>query len=194
MSLSDSTIVTTVGGASSNSYVSLSDFNTYRDLYRVSADGFDRAEPDAKIRALLVATRRLERENWRGNRASSTQNLAWPRYGVPKRDGALVGGADPIPGAGALLGYRTGYGIYSGGYYGELWESTAIPQPVKDAQCELALAYLDGYEADTSGGIDSFQADGISVKMAGGGPQGGLPSAVAQLISGMTQGPRLVRS
>lgn len=192
MSLEASTLVTTVGGASSNSYVTLAQFNTYCEQ-RLNVDAFDEAQADDKIRALLMATRRLDRENWQGARAASTQALAWPRAGVIKPDGSTVGGSIDSLGAGALFGYRGGYGIYATGY-GEQYSSTEIPQPVKDAQCELALAYLAGYGASVSSdSISEFSVDGIRVKTSGGGTAG-WPDAVDELIGGLIRGNRIMRA
>lgn len=169
MSLSSSTLVETIGSASANTYVTLSEFTTYCDQ-RLNADAFDGAEPDDKIRALLMAARRLERENWMGSKASSTQALVWPRSGVRKIDSV---------------------GVYclTGDYL-----TTEIPQQVKDAQCELALAYLEDFDDGAEDEIDSFSADGVSVKFRASRPAGGLPAAAAQLLSGLILGAQLIRA
>lgn len=186
-------LTTTIGGSTSNSYVSLDDFESYCDE-RLNVDVYYAADDDDRVRALLMATRRLDRENWRGAKADSSQALAWPRYDVPKRDGSLVGG-DSIPGAGVLLGPRAGYGAYIGGSWGEMWETTDIPQPIKDAQCELAIAYLEGFETQEGQSISEFQADGVRVKYSASSSRAdSLPPAVMQLISGLVQGPRLMRA
>ena len=164
MSLEASTLVTTVGGASSNSYVTLAVFNTYCEQ-RLNVDAFDDAQADDKIRALLMATRRLDRENWLGQKAATTQALTWPRSGVYIPDGS---------------GYQ--------------YELTEIPQLVKDAQCELALAYLAGYGASVSSdSISEFSIDGIRVKSSGGGTAG-WPDAVDELIGGLIRGNRIMRA
>ena len=167
-----SDLIITVGGSTSNSYVSLADLATYRDRYRITAEAFDDAEPDDKIRSLLMAASRLNRENWQGSRASSTQALAWPRTGVLKRDAVTIG-------------YD-----YS---YGEEYQSTEIPQAIKDAQCELALSYLDGFDDGEEDAIDSFSADGVSVKFRSSTTAGGFPPPITLLISGLIQGLRLMR-
>ncbi len=189
MPLDGSTLITTVGGTTSNSYVSLQELTDYRDLNRLDAAGFDGAEPDDKIRALLMAARKLERENWQGDRASSLQALAWPRSGVLKPDGTGVYSGSENLGAGALTSYRGGYGIYFANY-GEQYKSTEIPKPIKDAQCELALAYLDGFGEEDSQ-ITSYSMDGLSVQKQL--PTKSLPDTVAELLSGLVQGFRLMR-
>lgn len=166
MALSSSSLVETVGSASANTYATLSEFTTYCER-RLSVDAFDAAEPDEKVRALLMAARRLDQEQWLGSRASTTQALAWPRSGAPKRD------ADS---------------------WSTYYLTTEIPQAIKDAQCELALSLLDGFDDGEEDAIDSFSADGVSVKFRRDKPAGGLPVAVSQLISGLTRGQRLVRA
>lgn len=166
MSLAASTLVSTSGSASANSYVTLAEFTAYCER-RLNVTAFDDAEPDDKVRALLMAARRLDQEQWLGSRASTTQALAWPRSGAPKRD------ADS---------------------WGTYYSTTEIPQAIKDAQCELALSLLDGFDDGEEDAIDSFSADGVSVKFRRDRPAGGLPVAVSHLISGLTRGQRLVRA
>lgn len=187
-----SAIVTTVGATNANSYVDLVAAEAYFDNL-LSASSWSAATSDDRTRALLVAAQRLNNENWQGNRAKKDQALAWPRAGVIKPDGLGPGSIDFIPGAGAALYPRTGYVIYWGGY-GEQFPSTEIPQPIKDAQCELALALLEGFGDASKAAIDSFSADGVSVDIQSSGPVGVLPSRVSQLLAGLVSGNVLVRS
>ena len=90
MPLDATSVITTVGGSTANSYVTPVEFQSYRDLNVLDADAFDGATPDRKIRALFKAANRLQRENWLGNRASDTQRLAWPRAGAQKVDAVGV--------------------------------------------------------------------------------------------------------
>ena len=161
-----------VGGTSSNSYVTLQQFADYRDLYRINADAFDGATADDKVRALLMAARRLDRENWIGSPVTDTQALAWPRSGVCKIDAVRGDGLS---------------------YWGEEYSTTEIPLQIKHAQMELALSYLDGFDDGEEDAIQSFSADGVSVEFRGSRPSGSLPSAVSQLIGGLLRGNRLVR-
>src|SRR5688572_28073242 len=181
----------TVGGSAANTYVTELEAENYHDS-RLNSSAWTNAEADNKKRSHLMAAKRLDRENWQGDRATSDQVLAWPRAGVIKPDGVGVGSGDYIPGAGAALYPRTGYGFYWGGY-GEQYLSTEIPQPVKDAQCELALAYLEGFDESGEGAMDSFSAEGVSVKFRSEKPSGGLPPRVMQLIGGLIAGNRLIR-
>lgn len=186
-----SAIVTTIGAANANSYIDVASADAYFDD-RLEASAWTGVGADYKTRALLQAAKRLNRENWQGDRAKNDQSLAWPRAGVVKPDGSGAGSIDFIPGAGALLYPRTGYGIYWGGY-GDQYSSTEIPQEIKDAQCELALAYLNGFTDGGEEAMDSFSADGVSVKLRSSKPDGGLPPRVLQLVGGLIAGNVLVR-
>jgi DnaT-like ssDNA binding protein len=174
-----SVIVTTVGAANANSYVDVTAADNYFDD-RLDAAVWTAAVTADKTRALLMAANRLQNENWLGNRVTSTQRLAWPRIDVAK--------VDPV---GAAFGYggRWGYGYQ----FSEVYKSDEIPQPVKDAQCELALAYLEGFDDGEEDAVDSFSADGVSVEFRASRPDGGLPPRVRQLIGGLIGGNRLVR-
>jgi len=72
------TIVDTVGGASSNSFVLLSEWSTYMEG-RLNSTKFDDATTDSKNRALAEATRYLSALAWKGYRVTATQALSWPR-------------------------------------------------------------------------------------------------------------------
>src|SRR5262245_50628907 len=162
-----SAIVTTVGSANSNSYVDVAAADAYFDD-RLDAAVWTAAVTADKTRALLMAANRLQVENWLGNRVTTAQQLAWPRVDVAK--------VDPV-GAGLGYGYPHGYGLG----FGEFYKSDEIPQQVKDAQCELALAYLGGFDDGGEDVMDSFSADGVSVKFRASKPEGGLPPRVLQL-------------
>src|SRR5262245_17788702 len=173
-----SAIVTTVGSANSNSYVDVSTADAYFDD-RLAAALWTAAITADKTRALLMAANRPQVENWLGNRVTSTQRLAWPRIGAAK--------VDPI-GVGYGFGYH-GYGYQ----FAETYKSDEIPQPVKDAQCELALAYLGGFDDGEEDAVDSFSADGVAFKFRASRPDGELPPRVTQLIGALIAGNRLVR-
>src|ERR1043166_138769 len=97
-------LVATVGGSTSNSYVTLAEAETYfGDRINSSVNGnwtntsAGVARTDAeKSAALVTATRRIDEEQFRGHKASSSQALKWPRYDVYDEDGiAFV--SDVIP-------------------------------------------------------------------------------------------------
>lgn len=164
------TIDATIGGASANSYQSVSDSDTYF-ADRLNTDDWSDASADNKARAKIMATRRLNRENWYGARVTTTQALAWPRIGVLKPDGSA------------------GFGL--GNYYGfgECYLDTEIPDLVKQAENELALAYLQGFSDDEGDAIEEFQeAGGMRVKFRQSRPDGVLPATVTRLISPLLAG------
>jgi len=73
------------GGASANSYISVEDADDYFAM-RVHADGWSKAPTEEKQKALMDATRRLDRIQYMGEKNSMTQALEWPRTGAILRD------------------------------------------------------------------------------------------------------------
>ncbi len=71
----------TVGGASSNSYATRAVADTYFGD-RLDVSEWDAASNATKESALVMATLRLDQEEYTGTRADVDQNLSWPRYGV----------------------------------------------------------------------------------------------------------------
>lgn len=172
MPIDPSILVTTVGGEASNSYVSLAEFIDYADT-RLDVEPFRLASSDDRIRSLIMATQRLERENWLGSPTRSSQSLAWPRNDV-----------------------RRPNQVYS--FQFSFWNDTfrfdEIPMVIKTAQHELALAYLDGYEQSSDRDIDQFSSDGIIIKYSpNAGAKTDLPFRVASLIGRLIQGNKLIR-
>lgn len=106
----------TVGGASTNSYVTEAEADTILEG-RLNADPYTGAVADSQRRALVEAAFTIDRLNWRGVRVNGTQALAWPRQYVPLRDAATSD---------------------SGTWYA----TTVIPDEVKRAQVELAVEFL----------------------------------------------------
>ena len=168
------TIDATVGGATSNSYETLAEANTYFDE-RLPLSTPWVASGDASIRALIWATkvlnmmavphRELRRgcdcnfyytsRTWTGSPATTTQRLAWPRVGMFDKNG------NAIP-------------------------SNVIPQDLKDAESELAGQLLI---ADTTldnpiivGGITSVRAGSVSVSFNKDIEDHVIPDAVLNLM------------
>lgn len=121
------TIDATVGGASSNSYVTLAEAETYFEK-RMSIDnwtGTDAVKNIALANALMI----LDREFFNGiktNTSGVVQALKWPRAGVLDEDGRAI-------------------------------TSTTIPERIKDAQCELTLSLLDGDTTQTEDALKKFE-------------------------------------
>ena len=114
-----SAIVTTVGDASANSYVTVAEAITYLDD-QLNVSAFTINSED-QIRALISGTRELNLIRWKGQVVDDTQVLAWPRKGAEDPD-------NPNSQAGeAALG---------------LFSETEIPQRVQDAEVEIALEML----------------------------------------------------
>lgn len=89
------TVTATVGGASSNSYVTTAEADTYFDE-RLQATNWTGGDADDKSRAVIQATRLLDREEFRGEKASQSQALKWPRIWTFNEDGYEYA-SDAIP-------------------------------------------------------------------------------------------------
>lgn len=79
----------TVGGANSNSYISLEDANTYFS-YNLYGENWDNADDETRKKALVSATRRIDYEKFYGYRSSENQSLQFPRAGIGYLDGIYV--------------------------------------------------------------------------------------------------------
>ena len=173
MPLDASSLNTEISGSTSNSYVTLQEFVDYADL-RLNINPFREATADDRIRALIMAAARLNSENWSSARSLVSQALAWPRIDVPRIDTQSY-----------LVTDNTS--IY--------YAYNEIPREIKEAQYELALAYLSGFETENERDVDSFQTDGVIVRFA---PRSAkkdlLPQSVARLIAPFTRGNRLIRA
>ncbi|HEY0820257.1 MAG TPA: DnaT-like ssDNA-binding protein [Rhizobacter sp.] len=114
-------IDTTIGGPASNSYVSVADADAYfAATYEDWAD-LTEAEKEA---ALIKACIELEikyRGKWIGQKATSTQRLAWPRASKVDDPNTTLVDADGVP-----------------------IPVDAIPGAVQQAQCEVAKIALTG--------------------------------------------------
>jgi len=84
----------TLGGANSNSYVTLAEADTFFEA-RLYIDVWDDSTDDSKNRALVMATRRIEQETYYGDRETSTQALKFPRINIGYLDGILLDGGIP---------------------------------------------------------------------------------------------------
>lgn len=157
-----STIDATVGGASANSYVTLQEAATYFGD-RLHKDAWTNASAPDKTAALIWAAKVIDsRISWLGTRASSTQARAWPR--------AYVRNPDP---ANSTADTTCCY-----------LPADAIPQDIKDAQCEMALALLasDITATPDSAGIGSLAVSSLRIDFAGA-QQPTIPRQVDELLS-----------
>jgi hypothetical protein len=78
------TIKADIGGADSNSYISLTDAETYFSLRSPAAPNWTaETADDDKSKALITATRLLDQLiEWDGEVVEETQALLWPRSGL----------------------------------------------------------------------------------------------------------------
>lgn len=138
------TIDTTVGGASTNSYVDVTTATTYLGA-RLNASAWTTASTDDQAAALVEAFRSLNQLLYSGNRAADIQAAQWPRWYATNPDATA----------------------FSWQYY----DSTIIPQRMKDAQCELALEFLragttDIASQDSTVGIIEKTVDVLTTRYA----------------------------
>lgn len=121
----------TAGGASANSFVTLVEADAYVAT-RLNASLWETsASTDTKNRALVEATREINVLSWRGLRSTITQALAWPQQ----------------------------YALDPDSPYAYYFDTTTVPQRVKDATMELALQFVKSGTTDLAA-LDST----ISIK------------------------------
>jgi hypothetical protein len=171
-------LITTIGAVDANSYVSLAEASAYFEA-RLNGEGWFDAPDLRQTQALLEAAERLDQVNWLGAKVGAIQALAWPRIGVAKRDGADVytyawAGSWPVS-------------------YGEQYRTDEIPKVVKNAQCELAFAYLGDFNDGDEAEVRSFSDDKMSVTFDQPKQHGELPAKVSRLIDGLISPNRLMR-
>ena len=132
--------------------------------WRLYTDAWDEATDAQREAALLMACQRLEQEDYVGVVVTETQILKWPR--MKNADGDLI----------------RNYAI------------TTIPQPMKNAQCEVALWILKT-SGVTAGAIESIKiGNSVEIKSASGTggavdditvDYAGLPMPAAQHLKGL---------
>lgn len=128
------------GGAASNSFVTLAEATTYMES-RLNDSTWTAASIDNQNRALVEATREISVMRFKGERATEAQALSWPRQNAQNPDSP----------------------------YGWLFESTVIPQRVKDATMELAFQFIkagtsDLAVADAETGVQEKTIDVITTR------------------------------
>jgi hypothetical protein len=82
----------TIGGTSYEVYGSLTGAGSASEYFNAALHGGDwiDADPEDQAKALVTATRMMDRQNWQGTKTSPTQFLDWPRTGVVDREGNAV--------------------------------------------------------------------------------------------------------
>lgn len=162
----------TIGGSASNSYVTLAAANSFFEG-RYSDGGWSALSDANKERALVAATRLIDRLLFVADRATAIQRLEWPRLYVRKASRTYT---------------ETGDDLY--------YDNDELPQQLKDAVCELATMLAAGTYTETPGRkVQSWSSDDQSFTYASDGrAAGALPDAVIQLLSPFLRGNRLVRA
>jgi len=137
------TIDATAGGADANSYMTLSEADTFVEAMISSSDvsKWTTGNDDSRNRALTAAAQRLDRERFLGARATDTQALQWPRTGVRKPDTYVNT-------------YATGFPFRISDDY---FTDTEIPDQVKRAQIEMAVYLKNNVDGIGLGGLEDFK-------------------------------------
>ena len=137
------TIDATAGGANANSYITLSEANTFVEAMIESTDvgKWTTGTDDSRNRALTAAAERLDRERFLGARATDTQARQWPRTGVRKPDTYVNT-------------YATGFPFRISEDY---FTDTEIPDQIKRAQIELAVYLKNNTDGISLSGLNDFK-------------------------------------
>lgn len=163
------------GVPGANSYVTTGEADAYLSFH-AQRSAWAAKSADDKAAALVQAARMLNGANWKGSKIDIGQSLAWPRYGV--MDENAVTAWDPL-----------------GSRQSTVYPDDQVPQPVKDAQCELAI--LQATTGDRTADKDS---DGIrSVKVGKGALEvefdaSTRPTTFGNAVNGLLAGAGLVAS
>jgi len=141
------TIVATVGSATANSYLTLAAANSLIEglVLGTDAAAWDSSTDDNKNRALVSATKRIDRERFLGAKAASTQALQWPRQGVRKPDTFTSTYATGHP-------YRITTDYYT---------DTEVPPEVQEAQVELAVYLNNNKDGLGLSGLEDYKRVGV---------------------------------
>jgi hypothetical protein len=120
--------------AAGNTFADLTYANTYFDQRPNSSAWTNLNDDEDKKKLLLWAMRSLNALGWIGGLLEVTQPLSWPRVAIRPIERSTR--------RQIRTGFETLTGATSGLYdlRGRFWPSNAIPAPVKNAQCEQAIA------------------------------------------------------
>ena len=157
------TINATVGSASANSYITLSDANAIVEgLVKdddVTAWEAGTTSDDYRNRALYTAAQRIDRERFLGARVDDTQAMQWPRTGVRKPDTYINTYAVGFP-----FRITTDY-----------FTDTEIPDQIKKAQVVLAVYLNNNKDGLSLTGVEDYSSvslGSISITPTNYGPVG----------------------
>lgn len=161
----------TIGSNSYQTYRTLAQTSAYLEA-DASADAWRAAEADPQSRAIVTATRTLDRMPWRGSKTESDQTKAWPRSGI---DGVeddetpqaildaeselanfITNGTDVLNGTTEQNVKRQAAGSVSIEYFRSFTDPSRLPLAVQ----ELLKPYLAG--SSSADGAYSFGTDSCS--------------------------------
>jgi hypothetical protein len=133
----------TAGGASANSYITLTEANTFVEAMISSTDvsKWTTGTDDTRNRALAAAAQRLDRERFLGARATDTQAMQWPRTGVRKPDTYINTYAVGFP-----FRITTDY-----------FTDTEVPDQIQKAQAILAVYLNNNKDGIGLSGLEDFK-------------------------------------
>ena len=162
----------TVAGASSNSYGTRTEANTFF-ADRLYADTWTAASDANKDKALITACLRIEEERYFGEKATTTQALQWPRLCVRNENAGFA---------------TTGY-----------FASDEIPVRLKQAQFIYAQELLksDSISENQTVGLKRLSTGTIDLEFEPSMVQaaGKIPSEAMRLLRGLVMtGGRTIRS
>jgi hypothetical protein len=168
-------LITTVGGLTSNSYATLAEADAYFLLRPNATAWTDITDDDERSKLLLWAMRSLDGLGWIGGRITPTQPLDWPRIAIRPAERVA-----PHPAM-----YAGAYGLYD--LRGQFHATTSIPQALKNAQCEQALASQQSTAWTTT---EKYKRRIIQnkeglIEFRTGGAIGGMSSLAASELSGL---------
>ncbi len=93
--MADPTLVSTAQATNANSYATIATAQTYFDG-RLDKAEWEAAATATQDAAMIMATTRLDLEEWTGSPTSFTQRLQWPRGNVPDPWGSFYA-SDTVP-------------------------------------------------------------------------------------------------
>lgn|SRR5262245_7034182 len=164
-------LITTVGASDAESYADVTFADNYFTDVNRTPEWAAVGATAPKEAALRLAMTFIESLAWIGSRYQQTQALEWPRVGGWRKRWLI----EPVTSTGASiidLRYRS-------------WPVTAIPSPIKKAQCEMALAIAqDASWIQPVDDVELIRTGVVTLRAREGSSRRGLPLLVQQWLDG----------
>ena len=147
-----------IDGVDYDVYISQADANAYLAGQIAATAWRAETDEDQKDRAIISATRLLDRQLWQGEKTDPAQLHAFPRTGLTYPDS------------------------------GDAVDSATVPQEVIDATAELASIMLDGSDVQTNVDpntslVQSLKAGSVAISYFRGEPLASrLPTIIEELL------------